>query len=819
MNGGYDIDGDGIIDLPGGESQLEEEGTVVDIEPWLQDPPAPSRGFTRSYSGDGAQSKPVNHTTTGLPTMLDSVVPVVYGEDKVYGMAAVTHRTDGSDYLYLAVVFCEGECESISDIEIDGQPLANVDWVLPGYQTFLGTDNQATSTVLSNGISGFVENLTGWVYVAMQIWCRDPSKIPGSFTVSAIVEGRKVYNPWTTTTVYTKNPILCALDILTEPEVWAGKPWADVDLTSALALKNWCDEDVSGTPRWEVNGTIHERNWEAAMQIILDTFFAERTRYNEKRYHFAYRDLTPRSIHIGANDWVSRPKPVENPVTAIPEIVRVKYKNPDTWARTHVDAINPSGISDVDDPEILEATLDMVTNRAQAYRWGQYRRRLFALVAFRWRGVADGTAADVMPGDVITIDTFDGVVNQAVYIEEVIDRTMGKSRQYELIMSEYDAGVEADDDATEDTPITIGDLYEGAPPAFNATLLKTSWIDQLRGGATNITWAFSWTAPTNPERYQMEIWYQPAPGDDYSRWAGVPSEAERLRMGDISGADGGSNLDAALLPAGYNAYTLYLVHEHNRRRTEVTTLTINTVAATPVPLSAGDVAYWTGSAWQHGGGAGTGIDAEYLQGTPLNKIIQTTGAQSKDGVLTLTSSPIVAVAGGQNSYLQLDTTTGPNSWRLRAVASDGSLTIFDVTNTLFPFKIQANSPSNSVYVDSTGVGIHNSGPGTELDVTGVITTDGLILDDTSLLTISDPGAAITVTKVKHKVAVASGTSDTLSTINGLADGEVVILVPNNDAHTITIDEAGNCLVPGTSLTLDPFVTATYDSSSGKVRVK
>jgi hypothetical protein len=812
---GYDVDGDGIIDLPGGESQIDEGPvTVIDIGPWLEDPPAPSRGFTRSYSGDGAQSKPVNHTTTGLPTMLDSVVPVVYGEDKVFGLAAVTHRTDGSDYLYLAVVFCEGECESISDIEIDGQPLSAVDWVLPGYQTFLGADNQATSTVLSTGISGFVENLTGWVYVAMQIWCRDPSKIPGSFTVSAIIEGRKVYNPWTTLTAYTKNPMLCALDILTEPEVWAGKPWADVDLTSALALHDWCDEDVSGTPRWEVNGTIHERNWEAAMQIVLDTFFAERTRYNGKHFFFAYRDLTPRSIHIGANEWVSRPKPVENPITAVPEIVRTKYKNPDTWARTHVDAINPAGISDVDDPEILEATLDMVTNRAQAYRWGQYRRRLFSLVAFRWRGVADGTAADVMPGDVTTIDTFDGVVNQEVYIEEVIDRTMGKARQYELVMSEYDAGVEADDDATEDAPITLGDLYEGAPPAFNATLLKTSWIDQFRGGATNITWAFSWTAPTNPERYQMEIWYQPAPGDDFSRWAGVPSEAERLRMGDISGADGGSNLDAALLPTGYNDYTLYLVHENNGRRTEVTTLTVNTVAATPVPLSAGDVAYWTGSTWQHGGGAGTGVDADLLDGVQGSGYVGITGSQTIEGPL------IIDPTGTNTPYIQFDTATGPNSWRLRVNDTTGLLSVFDVTNTIVPLKIEPNAADDMLYLDSSGfVGVLNSSPGTALDVTGVVTADGLVLDDTSLLTISDPGAAITVTAGKHKVAVASGTSDTLSTINGLVDGEVVILVPNNDAHTITIDEAGNCLVPGTSLTLDPFVTATYDSSSGKVRVK
>lgn len=787
----------------------------------VRDRRRPSEGFWRRFGSEGTDSAPLEQTTSGLPTMLDSVIPVVYGECRVYGVCHTPYRAQNSSYLYLAIVFCEGEVESIGSVEIDGEALADISWVT-GIEYHTGADNQAVSPLLTTGMSGigFVENLTGWAYIVLRVNCDDPSQIPGRFTCSAIIEGRKVYNPWTTLTEYTKNPVLCALDILTEAEVWAGKPWADVDLTSALALKNWCDEDVAGNARWEVNGIVSTRDWEEAMQQVLDVCFARRVKYNGKHHLIAYRDQAARSITIGARNWVTVPKPEENPVTAIPEVVRVKYMNPDTWVTTHVDAVVSTGIVDTDDPERLEATLDLVTSRAQALRWGQYRRRLMALVSHAWRGVADGSAADVLPGDVITIDTFDGVTNQDVYVEEIIDRTMGNARQYELVVSEYDAGVEDDDDTDEDTPVSQGYLYDAAPPTVDWERNRVYWIDTIRRGELHQYWVIDWTKPTNYQRYYMEIWVQYNAGGEYTPYARVEAEAEVLNFGDFQGEDGMVSLDA-IFPETSNDWKMYCVHKQTGRYTEGNMTAQGSNSPPTISPTTGGFPYWSGAAWAHGGGTGTSTDADKVDGKDATEFVWTVGSQSMEGPLTI--DPATAI----NSYLQLTLST--SSWRLRAVESDGTFTIYDPTNTKTPVVVKANATNNSLYIDATKVGILKNSPSVELDVngdiagtnitaSGTVTAGGLIPGDGSELTISS--AAITVTSGVHRVDTeADAATDTLSTINGLGNYEACILLPENTGRVVTIDEAGNCLIRGgTTRVLDGLVTIMYHPGLSKVIV-
>ncbi len=64
-------------------------------------------------------------------------------------------------------------------------------------------------------------------------------------------------------------------------------------------------------------------------------------------------------------------------------------------------------------------------------------------------------------------------------------------------------------------------------------------------------------------------------------------------------------------------------------------------------------------------------------------------------------------------------------------------------------------------------------------------------------------AAITVTQNWHTVDGEGDASDTLSTINGGAEGMILVIRPDDDAATITIDNAGNILtLGGRSIVLD-----------------
>jgi len=92
-------------------------------------------------------------------------------------------------------------------------------------------------------------------------------------------------------------------------------------------------------------------------------------------------------------------------------------------------------------------------------------------------------------------------------------------------------------------------------------------------------------------------------------------------------------------------------------------------------------------------------------------------------------------------------------------------------------------------------------PSADNDFTGDNTFIGkTAFKDTGDLTIST--AAITITGTSHVVLAETGTADTLSTINGGVNGEVVILRPDA-GDTITIDEAGNIVTPdGSDVVLD-----------------
>ena len=86
-----------------------------------------------------------------------------------------------------------------------------------------------------------------------------------------------------------------------------------------------------------------------------------------------------------------------------------------------------------------------------------------------------------------------------------------------------------------------------------------------------------------------------------------------------------------------------------------------------------------------------------------------------------------------------------------------------------------------------------------------------------LLTIS--GGAITRTQTTSffRVAAEAGIADNLTTINGGAEGDVII-IKSDTGDTITVNEAGNILVVGTTRTLDnpgDKFTCIYDSAISK----
>lgn len=84
----------------------------------------------------------------------------------------------------------------------------------------------------------------------------------------------------------------------------------------------------------------------------------------------------------------------------------------------------------------------------------------------------------------------------------------------------------------------------------------------------------------------------------------------------------------------------------------------------------------------------------------------------------------------------------------------------------------------------------------------------LNLDDATILTIAT--AVITAVQSYHTIAAETGTTDTLSTINGDVAGDILVLKADA-GDTITVDNAGNILLAGGTMALTANDTITLIS--------
>lgn len=75
---------------------------------------------------------------------------------------------------------------------------------------------------------------------------------------------------------------------------------------------------------------------------------------------------------------------------------------------------------------------------------------------------------------------------------------------------------------------------------------------------------------------------------------------------------------------------------------------------------------------------------------------------------------------------------------------------------------------------------------------------------------------VTISQSYHKIAAESGTADTLDTINGGVDGDVIIFIADT-GDTITISESGNVVLSGTTDTMtdDTWWLAVYNTDTSK----
>ena len=201
----------------------------------------------------------------------DAAIPVVYGE-RLIGGIRIFLSTSGTDneFLYMALVMCEGEINSIQEIRVDDKVVTfdgsltdntqrtvassdsnfykdNVSYIT--IEPHFGSDGQSASSLLSQ-LSSWTSNhkLSGIAYLALKFkWNQD---IFGSIPkVQAKIQGKKIVTLDSSlnesSATYSTNPAFCILDYLRNERYGKGIPTADIDLQSFRDASQVCITQVT----------------------------------------------------------------------------------------------------------------------------------------------------------------------------------------------------------------------------------------------------------------------------------------------------------------------------------------------------------------------------------------------------------------------------------------------------------------------------------------------------------------------------------------------------------------------------------------------
>lgn len=190
-------------------------------------------------------------------------IPVVYGIRRTGGVRvfANTRNVSGerqNETLDVVLVLAEGEVESITELHVAGAPLIGSKYSsFTTWRAYTGTDSQTADTTLiadSGGNWTSEHKLSGFAYVVVTMRMPDDAeKNPwggGIPEITALVKGRKIYDPRDGGTRWSDNPALCLRDYLTNERFGKGLPGSAINDNLFIAAANHLDQTeilVSGS--------------------------------------------------------------------------------------------------------------------------------------------------------------------------------------------------------------------------------------------------------------------------------------------------------------------------------------------------------------------------------------------------------------------------------------------------------------------------------------------------------------------------------------------------------------------------------------------
>lgn len=211
----------------------------------------------------------------------DNPIPVVYGSRKIGGIKIFKHVTDQSggadnELLHLIVVLCEGPIDAIQEVFFDGVSENDPRWNNGNskwYSIHRRLGDAGQSAISMAGVPNWTINhkLEGLAYLYIRLQMdKDQTIWRGEPEITALVRGRKIFDPRNGQTAYSENLPLQLRDYLLNATYGKGLPSSRLLESSFIAAANTADQ--TSTSIAIVDGVSHTYTHKRfAGNVVLDT--------------------------------------------------------------------------------------------------------------------------------------------------------------------------------------------------------------------------------------------------------------------------------------------------------------------------------------------------------------------------------------------------------------------------------------------------------------------------------------------------------------------------------------------------------------------
>ena len=177
---------------------------------------------------------------------------LVYGTARVGGTIVFFNTSDtNNNYLHMVIAVAGHEIESYEEVYFGDEKVWENgsylnDWDDHCLLSFHdGSQTTADSTLVGAATGWSADHKlldTAYIYARLDY---DRTKyVSGVPNISCVIKGKKVYDPRTTTTVWSDNPALILNDYLKDTKYGLGESASKIDTTALTTAANICDENM-----------------------------------------------------------------------------------------------------------------------------------------------------------------------------------------------------------------------------------------------------------------------------------------------------------------------------------------------------------------------------------------------------------------------------------------------------------------------------------------------------------------------------------------------------------------------------------------------